>query len=107
MLIGLVSVSGMAMALTRVKDKETRVVGVGLGWALGECIARRVVPLYLLASGYDWSVQHLLLALDSLPVLLLSLALAALVTLSNRRVVQVTPVRLGLALVLLAGPLFR
>eukprot|EP00029_Vermamoeba_vermiformis_P001372 TRINITY_DN11547_c0_g1_i1.p1 TRINITY_DN11547_c0_g1~~TRINITY_DN11547_c0_g1_i1.p1 ORF type:complete len:219 (+),score=58.71 TRINITY_DN11547_c0_g1_i1:56-712(+) len=105
-LIGLVSVSGMAMSLTRVKDKETRVLGVGLGWGLGECIARRVVPLYLMASGYDWSVQHLLVALDSLPVLLLSLALAALVTLSNRRLVQVTPVRVGLALVLLTGPLF-
>jgi len=83
-LIGVVEVVGAYVTLAQTRDKETKILGVSLGWALGDAVARRLIPLWLGATGYDWDPTYLLLAIDANVYLVHCIVFVTLVWLHSR-----------------------
>eukprot|EP01120_Amphizonella_sp_Union-15-10_P002220 TRINITY_DN1237_c0_g1_i1.p1 TRINITY_DN1237_c0_g1~~TRINITY_DN1237_c0_g1_i1.p1 ORF type:complete len:232 (+),score=30.98 TRINITY_DN1237_c0_g1_i1:134-829(+) len=74
---------GVLLIMKYARRFNYKILGIGLGWATMDSVAQRLVPLYVDATGMEFSWNNLKMAVDANIQLVMWICFVALVWLSN------------------------
>ncbi|KAL0477209.1 5 TM domain-containing transmembrane protein [Acrasis kona] len=78
---------GVYMIINKAVGRNVvKIVGIGLGWSLGENLLSRLIPLWMGARGLEFEWKHIQMALLSNINILLYISFASLVYLYSRKI---------------------
>jgi hypothetical protein len=88
-IIASLDIIGIYLILNRaVGDKEIKILGIGLGWSLGENILSRLAPLWMGARGLEFEWKYIQMAILSNINMLFYISLVTLVFLYSRKIID-------------------